>query len=199
MAETAKQQIAKQQIAKQQIKAEAKLTRALKARRPRAVAALYQRYGKLVYSVILRIVKNSAAAEDLTQETFLRAWNRARTVDLPGNALKPWILTVARNRAVDYLRSAEIAKRPGAPKLGWMEHPVQFRDLETDQLSPERAGVLQEAFRKLTASQKTALELAYYEGLSLTEIAARMDQPVGVIRTWLESGAVALRVCLEPA
>ena len=190
---------AKQQSAKQLSKAEANLARALKARRPRAVAALYQRYGKLVYSVILRIVKNSAAAEDLTQETFLRAWNRSRTVDVPGNALKPWILTVARNRAVDYLRSAEIAKKPGAPKLGWMEHPSQFRDLQPDQLSPDRAAVLQAVFRKLTASQKTALELAYYEGLSLPEIATRMEQPVGVIRTWLESGAAALRACLESA
>ena len=187
------------ETAKQQLRAEARLARALKARRPRALASLYQRYGKLVYSVILRIVKNAAAAEDLTQETFLRVWNRSRTIEVPGNALKPWILTVARNRAVDYLRSAEIAKRPGAPKLGWMEHPSEFRDLQPEQLSEDRAAELQMSFRKLTSSQKTALELAYYEGLSLTEIAARMEQPVGVIRTWLESGAAALRASLEPA
>src|ERR1041385_295933 len=83
------------------------LARRLGARDASAMGELYDRYGRLVYSVILRVVRNSAAAEDLVQETFLRVWNRIQAFDQKRGALGPWVLTIARNRAIDYLRSLD--------------------------------------------------------------------------------------------
>ena len=71
------------------------------------MSALYDRYGRTAYALIYRVVRDAAAAEDLVQETFLRVWNRAQSFDEERGALGPWILTVARNRAIDHLRSVD--------------------------------------------------------------------------------------------
>ena len=154
---------------------------------------VYDRYGRLVYSLILRMVRNSAAAEDLVQETFLRVWNRMQAFDQERGALGPWVLTVARNRAIDYLRSADRTVSAGALDLDRLEHPGQFCDFEDRALSLDRARRLKDAFEKLTPHQKTVVELAYYEGLSQTEMAERMQQPLGSVKTWVRSALKALR------
>ena len=77
----------------------------LRRRDPDAMSDLYDRYSRIVYSVILRVVRNAFVAEELAQETFLRAWNRAGDFDAARGKLVPWLLTIARNRAIDYLRS----------------------------------------------------------------------------------------------
>src|SRR5579863_1438225 len=78
----------------------------LKRHEPEALAELYDRYGRLAYSLIYRVVHDVGVAEDLVQETFLRVWNRSQGFDVERGALGPWLLAVARNRAIDYLRSA---------------------------------------------------------------------------------------------
>src|SRR5678816_223729 len=78
----------------------------LQRRDPQALGELYDRYGRLVYGLILRVVRDTGIAEDLVQETFLRVWNRARAFDAHKGSLGPWLLAVARNRAIDYIRSA---------------------------------------------------------------------------------------------
>src|SRR5579871_6614442 len=88
-------------------KDDAELAGRLKGRDPHAMADLYDRYGRLAYALIYRVVRNAAAAEDLVQETFLRVWNRVHSFDPVRGALGPWILTVARHRAIDYLRSVD--------------------------------------------------------------------------------------------
>src|SRR5688500_15027377 len=77
----------------------------LTRRDPDALETIYNRYGKLVFSVILRVVRDSAIAEDLTQETFLRVWNRVQAFDVERGKFGAWLLAVARNRAIDYIRS----------------------------------------------------------------------------------------------
>src|ERR1700723_108510 len=77
----------------------------LKRRDPQALAELYDRYGRVAYSLVLRVVRDQAIAEDLVQETFLRVWNRVHSIDSERGAIGPWLLAVARNRAIDYLRS----------------------------------------------------------------------------------------------
>src|SRR5260370_11951449 len=86
----------------------------IKRRDPQAMADLYDRYGRLAYSLILRIVRDREMAEDLVQETFLRVWTRAQAFDSERGALGPWLLAVARNRAIDYLRSAHGRMAPRA-------------------------------------------------------------------------------------
>jgi RNA polymerase sigma-70 factor (ECF subfamily) len=171
----------------------------LKMRDGSAMREFYDRYGRLVYSLILRMVRNSAAAEDLVQETFLRVWNRIQAFDAERGALGPWVLTVARNRAIDYLRSADGKMSAGAIELDRLENPGRFCDFEDHALSLDRARRLKDAFEKLTPHQKTVLELAYYEGLSQTEMAERMQQPLGTIKSWVRSALKVLREQLEEA
>ncbi len=174
-------------------KDEADLVRRLQARDPNAMADLYDRYGRLTYALISRIVRNGAAAEDLVQETFLRVWNRVQAFDQEKGALGPWILAVARNRAIDYLRSVDGRMAQNVYELERMEQPVQFANLENEIMNLDRIRILKEAFEKLTPNQRIVLELAYYEGLSQTEMAARMKQPLGTVKTWVRTALKTLR------
>jgi RNA polymerase sigma-70 factor, ECF subfamily len=178
---------------------DADLARRLRERDAGAMRELYDQYGRLIYSLIQRMVRNSAAAEDLVQETFLRIWNRMPAFDQERGALGPWVLTVARNRAIDYLRSTDGRMSAGALDLDRLEHPGQFCDFDNRALSLDRARMLKEAFEKLTPNQKTVIELAYYEGLSQTEMAERMQQPLGTIKTWVRSALKVLREQLTEA
>jgi RNA polymerase sigma-70 factor (ECF subfamily) len=180
-------------------KGEGDLARRLRARDAGAMRELYDRYGRLVYSLIMRIVRNSGVAEDLVQETFLRVWNHMQAFDQERGALGPWVLTVARNRAIDYLRSTDGRMSASTLELDRLEQPAQFCDFEDRALSLDRARRLKEAFEKLTPHQKTVVELAYYEGLSQTEMAERMQQPLGTVKTWVRSALKVLREQLTEA
>ena len=169
------------------------LAKRLKDRDPRAMSDLYDRYGRLAYSLIYRVVRNSGATEDLVQETFLRVWNRVQSFDQTRGALGPWVLTVARNRAIDYLRSVAGKMSAGALELDRLESPVMFSNFDDRASSLDRARLLKIAFEKLTPTQRQLIELAYYEGLSQTEIAERMNQPLGTVKTWVRSALKALR------
>ena len=181
------------------LKDDTALAKRLKDRDPRAMSELYDRYGRLAYSLIYRVVRDSGAAEDLVQETFLRVWNRVQSFDQTRGALGPWVLTVARNRAIDYLRSVDGKMAAGALELDRLEQPGQFCDFEDRALSLDRARRLKEAFEKLSPNQKMVVELAYYEGLSQTEMAERMKQPLGTVKTWVRSALKVLREQLTEA
>jgi RNA polymerase sigma-70 factor (ECF subfamily) len=175
------------------LKEDPDLARRLKNRDPHAMAELYDRYGRLTYALIFRIVRNAAAAEDLVQETFLRVWNRAQAFDQDRGALGPWVLAVARNRAIDYLRSVDGRMSQSSFDLEKMEQPALFSDFENQILNMDRVRILRDAFEKLTPNQRIVLELAYYEGLSQTEMAERMKQPLGTVKTWVRGALKALR------
>ena len=112
-------------------KEDAGLARRLKSREPEAMAELYDRYGRLAYSLIYRVVRNAAVAEDLVQETFLRVWNRVQSFDAERGALGAWVLTVARNRAIDHLRSVDGRMEAGAIELDHLERPGLFAKLDS--------------------------------------------------------------------
>ena len=169
------------------------LARRLRARDPHVMAALYDRYGRAAYSVIYRVVRDAATAEDLLQETFLRVWNRAQSFDQDRGALGPWILTVARNRAIDHLRSSDGRMASSSIELDRIENPRLFSEFEDSALSLDRARRLKDALVKLTPSQREVIELAYYEGLSQTEMAARLKQPLGTVKTWVRTALKVLR------
>ncbi len=181
------------------VQADREIARRLKNREQEALGTLHDRYGRLAFSLILRVVKNSAVAEDLVQETFLRVWNRAQAFDEEKGALGPWVLTVARNRAIDYLRSVNGRMSQNMYELSGNEQQSMFGDLEKDILNSDRARILREAFQKLNENQKTVLEMAYFEGLSQTEMAEKMKQPLGTVKTWVRSGLQALRAELGEA
>jgi RNA polymerase sigma-70 factor (ECF subfamily) len=180
-------------------KDDSELARRLKAREPKAMAELYDRYGRLTYSLIYRVVRDAGAAEDLVQETFLRVWTRAHSFDPKKGALGPWILTVARHRAIDYLRSIDGRMAAGSLELDRLENPALFSDFEDSALSLDRARRLKRAFEKLSSHQRMVIEMAYYEGLSQTEMAERMKQPLGTVKTWVRSALKVLREELTEA
>ena len=133
------------------------------------------------------------------QETFLRVWNRAQSFDAERGALGPWILAVARNRAIDHLRSVEGRMAAGALELDRIENPALFANFEDRALTIDRARRLKDAFTKLTPVQKEVIELAYYEGLSQTEMAVRLKQPLGTVKTWVRTALKVLREQLSEA
>jgi len=169
------------------------LARRLQRHDPDAMKDLYDRFGRLAYSVVLSIVRNSSTAEDLVQETFLRVWNRIHAFEAGRGALGPWLLAIARNRAIDHVRSSASRMDRNAFELDLREHPSLFVDMEREVENTDHARVIRAAIAKLNPNQKKVIELAYYEGLSQTEMAARMGQPLGTIKTWVRAALAILR------
>jgi RNA polymerase sigma-70 factor, ECF subfamily len=168
------------------------LVRRLQRRDPQALADLYDRYGRLVFSLILRVVRDKGIAEDLVQETFLRVWNRVQGFEAGKGSIAPWLLAVARNRAIDYLRSAGGRER-NAMELEETVHPALSSDMEQSLLDSDRIRRVKAAMDKLSPNQRQAIELAYFEGLSQSEMAARMGQPLGTVKTWVRTALRSLR------
>ncbi len=172
--------------------ADTQLVARLQKRDPQALAELYDRYGRVAYSLILRVVRDAAIAEDLVQETFLRVWNRAQAFDAERGSIGPWLLAVARNRAIDYLRSTGGRER-NAVEFEETEHPALYTDMEHDILLSEKARRVKAAMERLPANHRQVIELAYFEGLSQTEMAERIGQPLGTVKTWVRTGLKSLR------
>jgi RNA polymerase sigma-70 factor (ECF subfamily) len=164
----------------------------LQKRDPHALAELYDRYGRLAYSLILRVVRDGAIAEDLVQETFLRVWNRVQGFDAERGSIGPWLLAVARNRAIDYLRSAGGRER-NALEFEETDHPALYTDMEHDLLVSDGARRVKAAMERLPSNHRQVIELAYFEGLSQTEMAERMGQPLGTVKTWVRTALQSLR------
>jgi RNA polymerase sigma-70 factor, ECF subfamily len=172
---------------------DAGLAERLQQRDPKAMAELYDRYGRLVYSLIFRIVRDSAVAEDLAQESFLRVWNRMQGFDARRGALGAWVLAVARNRAIDYVRSVDGRMARNAFEAVDLENPALFADLEREVLSSDQVRKIRAAVEKLSAHHRQVIELAYFEGLSQTEMAERLKQPLGTVKTWVRVALKTLR------
>jgi RNA polymerase sigma-70 factor (ECF subfamily) len=171
---------------------DAELIERLQRHDPQALAELYDRYGRIAYSLILRVVRDTGIAEDLVQETFMRVWNRAQGLDSQKGSVGPWLLAVARNRAIDYLRSAGGRER-NALEFEETDHPGLYIDMERDILSSDKARRVKTAVEKLSPHQREVIELAYFEGLSQTEMAERMGQPLGTVKTWVRAALKNLR------
>jgi RNA polymerase sigma-70 factor, ECF subfamily len=165
----------------------------LKARDPHALAELYDRYGRLVYSLTLRIVRDQAIAEDLVQETFLRVWSRVHSINPEKNALGAWLLAIARNRALDYLRSSAGRDRTVSVELDESDHSPLYGEMEAGLLASDQLRRVKAALEKLSPNHRTVMELAYFEGLSQTEMSAKMGQPLGTIKTWVRTALRSLR------
>jgi RNA polymerase sigma-70 factor (ECF subfamily) len=173
--------------------AEAGLWERLRRRDAQAMAELYDAYGRAVYSLISRIVGDQAVAEDLTQETFLRIWNQAQAFDAARGSPAAWILTVARNRAIDWKRSLEGKAGRASWEVWDDERPAHFVDIEKQLITADQARRVRRAMEKLSDKQRSVIELAYFEGLTQSEMAARTGQPLGTIKTWVRAALEVLR------
>ncbi len=179
--------------------ADSELRDGLELRDPKALTAVFDRYGRIVYSIIIRMVGDSAVAEDLTQEVFLRAWSRSAQFDKLRGSVRPWLVAIARHRAIDHLRAA--AGRPASPdsKMERFVNPTLFADLEAGILNLDRERLLKETLANLSENHRQVIQLAYFEGLSHTEIAIRTCEPLGTIKTRVRSALTAMRMDLTGA
>lgn len=171
------------------------LVRRLRQHEPEAMADLYDLYGRLLYVLIVRIVHNPSAAEDLVQESFLRAWNRAEQLSDDYSSVGPWLVTIARHCALDYLKSSQ-AHLSAQVAIEDAEFPAVTMD--QDILSSECARLIEGAFRNLSENQKKVIQLSFYEGLSQVAIAERLHQPLGTVKGWARSALSRLRGKLDP-
>jgi RNA polymerase sigma-70 factor (ECF subfamily) len=171
---------------------EAQLVDRLHARDAQALAEIFDRYGRLVFTVILRVVHDGSTAEDLVQETFLRVWNRIRAFDATKGSITPWLLAIAHNCAIDYLRSSG-GRHRNVVGYDETDHPALRTDMEREILGSDRARHIQAALKRLSPNQRQAIELSYFGGLSQLEVAARMGHPLGTVKTWVRVALKNLR------
>ena len=162
----------------------------------RALDMLYDRYSRVVYGVALRILGQAELAEDVVQETFWRVWRRSRTFQSGRGQVASWIFGIAHNLSVDELRRQRSRPRP---VYDTEETPV-LRDLEDDRMDVaaeaienERGRLIGAALQQISADQREAIELAYFGGLSQSEIAERLHSPIGTIKTRIRLGLRKLR------
>jgi RNA polymerase sigma-70 factor (ECF subfamily) len=151
------------------------------------MAELYDDYGRLVFNIAVRATGDAGIAEDLTQETFLRIWRRIGAFDESRGTLASWIATLARNTAVDYLRTAR-ARQAGQRVTIQDYHALHI----PDECLLDRRRAVGEAIARLSPAHRTAIALSYGYGMSQAEIAARLNRPLGTIKTWLRTALQAL-------
>jgi RNA polymerase sigma factor (sigma-70 family) len=158
-----------------------------------ALAELYDRFGAVAYGLALRIVRDTALAEDVVQEAFLTIWRSAARFVAERGKARTWILTLVHRRAVDLVRREQF--RRAEPLQDESERGGRTAEDEA-WLRLERARV-QEALKRLSDQQREAIELAYYGGYSQSELAERLGQPIGTIKSRMFSGLARLRELLD--
>jgi RNA polymerase sigma-70 factor (ECF subfamily) len=159
-----------------------------------ALACLYDRYKVILFGLTLRILNSREEAEDVLQEVFLQVWKRAADFDEQRGKAFTWLVTLTRSRAIDRLRSR--ASRDRTAVAGMRDAPEQIVDAAEDASRSEQRGIVANALAQLPDEQQRALILAYFEGLTQSEIAARLGAPLGTIKTRMRSGMIKLRELL---
>jgi RNA polymerase sigma-70 factor (ECF subfamily) len=164
----------------------------------RALEVLYDRYARPVYSVVLRIAQQAAAAEEIVQDVFLQLWRHADRYEASRGPLGPWLFTVARNRALDFQRRNSEKQRRREDLLE--EDPVSLRcESQPEQRIDQerRAARVRAMMAELPDLQRQAIELAFFDGMSHSEIAATLAQPLGTVKSWIRGGLLRLRETME--
>lgn len=177
--------------------AESRIIEQIRARDPNGLAAAYDVYARTAFALIVRITHDKIAAEDLLQELFLRVWNHGRDFDASRGTLAVWILSIARNMAIDHMRSAQ---KRFSSRLHATSHLDELC-FSSDPMGPEsrisNVETVREAFAALGAEEKRVMELAYFDGFSQTEIADRLHQPLGTVKSRMRSALQRLRTAVK--
>ncbi|MDX2170144.1 MAG: sigma-70 family RNA polymerase sigma factor [Deltaproteobacteria bacterium] len=173
----------------------AEVVAALRRKEEQALAQLHDRYGRVVYALALRITGDAGAAEEISLDTFWQLWQQADRFDGSQGSLQNWLLTIARSRAIDRVRARAARKRL------LVEDPTDVSEVrrpEEDAELVQRRGLVRAAMAQLSTDQRDALSLAYYEGLSHAQIAERLQEPLGTVKTRIRQAMGVLRRALAP-
>ena len=180
------------------------LLQRIAARDTSAVAELYDRHSRLLFGLILRIVRDRGEAEEILQEAFVRVWTRAEMYDARIGGPLPWIVRLARNCAIDRLRARRVRATVDAPAIDFaaVEAAAPATSIQTPEaavLIAERRRTLTDALAGLPAEQRQLIEAAFFEGYTHSELAQRFGLPVGTVKTRICAGMIAMRKKLEHA
>ena len=171
---------------------DAMLVSAIRSGDEQAMAQLYDRYSPLIYSVALRVLGDTGAAEDILQEVFLQLWRSPDMFDASRGSMPGWLAVIARNRAIDSLRKRR-------PETDITEVVVSVEpDLAGKAEWSRAADKIRGALGGMPAPQRSALEMAFFEGLTHTEIAEKTGEPLGTVKTRIRAGLMTLRKAFSP-
>ena len=159
-----------------------------------ALASLYDRYSLILFGLLTRILNSRAEAEDVLQEVFLQVWRRAGDFDERRGRPFTWLVTLARSRGIDRLRL--LASRERVVTAAAQEVREETSDAVKDTLQAEQREIIKRALAKLTEEQRQVLLLAYLDGMTQSEIASKLNSPLGTIKTRMRSGMIKLRELL---
>jgi len=158
-----------------------------------ALAALYDRHAPLMLGLARRIVIGKPEAEDIVHDVFVEAWRRAADYDENRGSVKAWLLLRTRSRAIDFRKSASVARTVPTGDDDWLTALVDPRVADSE--APDRAR-LRQLLSSLSDDQREVLFLGYFEGLSSSEIAHRIGAPIGTVKSRVAAALTALRLAL---
>lgn len=162
-----------------------------------SLMALYDRYNRLAFGLAYRILQNPSIAEEAVQDAFLQAWNRASTFDTSrGTNVRGWLMTIVHNRSID-IRRRDIDRKPQQVPIDDVEQQLSSPDAWRDVSANITQSVTRDAVAALPADQRRTIELAYFEGLSQSEIADREQTPLGTVKGRMRLGIRKLRDSLD--
>jgi RNA polymerase sigma-70 factor (ECF subfamily) len=163
--------------------ADAVLLRQIADRRPEALAELYDRHAPTLLALAKRVLGNPSDAEEVLQEVFVHVWNHALRYDPSRSSVSTWLVLITRSRAIDRLRSRRVVER--THEAAQQENPGEHTSPEgaDNVFMQERRERVRQELVKLPPEQREVLELAFYQGLTQTEIASRADIPLGTVKT----------------
>lgn len=173
----------------------------VKERDQAALGELYDRYAPLLYTMMLNVVKITDEAEDLLQEVFLQIWNKSTLFAEEKGSVYTWIVTIARRKAIDRLRSKELVNRGSSlnhddssleiPDAAYATNPLHAA------IGSEYEQIMREGLALLNADQREAIELSYYEGYTQDQISRKLNVPLGTVKTRQRQGLMKLREYLQ--
>src|SRR5262249_26130284 len=159
------------------------------ARDSSAVGELYDRHGRLLYGLILRILRDRGEAEEVLQEVFVQVWMRAETYNVALGSPAAWLVRIARNRAIDRLRANSVRTRTAEAT----PPPPPVESPETRAAMSEQQRAVARALEALPPEQRELIECAYFQGLTQSELAERFGLPLGTVKTRVRTGMITLR------
>ena len=170
------------------------LLEAIAVRDEAALGRLYDRYRVILFGLLMRILNNREEAEDVLQEVFLQVWRKATDFDQTRGRPFTWLVTLARSRGIDRLRT--LAARERLAEAGARQSSEEISDAASDAFKSEQRDLVTDALAQLPDEQKRPIMLAYFDGLTQSEIATRLGTPLGTVKTRMRTGLMRLRELL---